>query len=130
MGPVYGFQWRHFGAEYKDMYADYAGNYNNYGKNLAKITDECVAEDLRNIFDNVEQEVYLDEGHLNDYGNFLVAEKFFNLHSSYFISNINNVTIHDKNIDENIVFTLSFQELISYYKTPNFIKQIIVNMLS
>jgi len=23
LGPVYGFQWRHFGAEYKDMYADY-----------------------------------------------------------------------------------------------------------
>ncbi|XP_014669527.1 PREDICTED: thymidylate synthase-like [Priapulus caudatus] len=25
LGPVYGFQWRHFGAEYKDMYADYSG---------------------------------------------------------------------------------------------------------
>ena len=25
LGPVYGFQWRHFGAKYKDMHADYAG---------------------------------------------------------------------------------------------------------
>ena len=25
LGPVYGFQWRHFGAEYKDMRADYSG---------------------------------------------------------------------------------------------------------
>ena len=25
LGPVYGFQWRHFGAEYKDMHADYDG---------------------------------------------------------------------------------------------------------
>ena len=25
LGPVYGFQWRHFGAEYKGMHADYAG---------------------------------------------------------------------------------------------------------
>ncbi len=25
MGPVYGFQWRHFGAEYTDMHADYSG---------------------------------------------------------------------------------------------------------
>ncbi|XP_064634302.1 thymidylate synthase-like [Lineus longissimus] len=25
LGPVYGFQWRHFGAEYEDMYTDYTG---------------------------------------------------------------------------------------------------------
>ncbi|CAI7773261.1 unnamed protein product [Closterium sp. NIES-53] len=25
LGPVYGFQWRHFGARYKDMHADYSG---------------------------------------------------------------------------------------------------------
>ncbi|GAX85767.1 hypothetical protein CEUSTIGMA_g13182.t1 [Chlamydomonas eustigma] len=25
LGPVYGFQWRHFGAEYQDMHTDYTG---------------------------------------------------------------------------------------------------------
>ena len=25
LGPVYGWQWRHFGAEYKDMHTDYSG---------------------------------------------------------------------------------------------------------
>ena len=25
LGPVYGFQWRHFGAEYTDMHDDYTG---------------------------------------------------------------------------------------------------------
>ena len=25
MGPVYGFQWRHFGAEYENMHSNYEG---------------------------------------------------------------------------------------------------------
>lgn len=25
LGPVYGFQWRHSGAEYENMHADYTG---------------------------------------------------------------------------------------------------------
>ena len=25
LGPIYGFQWRHFGAKYKDMHTDYTG---------------------------------------------------------------------------------------------------------
>lgn len=25
LGPIYGFQWRHFGAEYIDMHTDYTG---------------------------------------------------------------------------------------------------------
>ena len=34
LGPVYGFQWRHFGAEYIDMHADYTGEYTYiYSKN-------------------------------------------------------------------------------------------------
>ena len=28
LGPVYGFQWRHFGAEYQDMHSDYSGQGN------------------------------------------------------------------------------------------------------
>lgn len=32
LGPVYGFQWRHFGANYTNMHADYTGqgNFINY----------------------------------------------------------------------------------------------------
>ena len=30
LGPVYGFQWRHFGAKYVDMHTDYTGMYRTY----------------------------------------------------------------------------------------------------
>merc|ERR1711972_1299445 len=35
LGPVYGFQWRHFGAEYTNMHADYSGK----GVDLAQVID-------------------------------------------------------------------------------------------
>lgn len=32
LGPIYGFQWRHFGAEYKDMHTDYTGQGTSFYK--------------------------------------------------------------------------------------------------
>jgi len=37
LGPVYGFQWRHFGAEYKDMHADYTGEGVDQLKNVISL---------------------------------------------------------------------------------------------
>lgn len=34
LGPVYGFQWRHFGAEYVDCHTDYTGKGVDQLKNL------------------------------------------------------------------------------------------------
>ena len=49
LGPVYGFQWRHFGAEYTDMHADYTGK----GVDQLKACVETIIrnpEDRRIIF--------------------------------------------------------------------------------
>lgn len=46
LGPVYGFQWRHFGAEYTDMHADYAGKgVDQVGPGMrgGARTDACIA---------------------------------------------------------------------------------------
>uniref|UniRef100_A0A1B6IA65 Thymidylate synthase n=1 Tax=Homalodisca liturata TaxID=320908 RepID=A0A1B6IA65_9HEMI len=47
LGPVYGFQWRHYGAEYKDMFTDYKGKGVDQ---LAKVIETLrVAPDDRRI---------------------------------------------------------------------------------
>ena len=38
LGPVYGFQWRHFGATYTDMHADYSG------QGVDQLAQVCTAE--------------------------------------------------------------------------------------
>lgn len=37
LGPVYGFQWRHFGAEYVDMHQDYSGKGVDQGGSSSEI---------------------------------------------------------------------------------------------
>ena len=37
LGPVYGFQWRHFGALYRDMHADYSG------QGVDQLAEVCVS---------------------------------------------------------------------------------------
>ena len=41
LGPVYGFQWRHFGAEYVDTKADYSGIWDKFLKKSLKLQFVC-----------------------------------------------------------------------------------------
>lgn len=50
LGPVYGFQWRHFGAEYVDMHADYKG------KGIDQLA-EVLARFRQISFSNIEHRV-------------------------------------------------------------------------
>lgn len=48
LGPVYGFQWRHFGAKYTDMHADYSGQgFDQLADVIEKL--RCKPEDRRII---------------------------------------------------------------------------------
>lgn len=42
LGPVYGFQWRHFGAEYKSMNDDYTGQGKQRIKYMIKLKFLCL----------------------------------------------------------------------------------------
>ena len=46
--------------------------------NLNDLNKICVGTaDLRNVFDNISDSIYFDEGHVSDFGNELIAQKIF-----------------------------------------------------
>lgn len=46
LGPVYGFQWRHFGASYSDMHTDYSGQGIDQLKQVTRHLPSGTARDL------------------------------------------------------------------------------------
>ena len=54
--------------------------YPEYIQQLPEIREHCTqAEDMRELFDNVYEAVYYDEGHVGSLGNSIVAKKFYEL---------------------------------------------------
>lgn len=47
LGPIYGFQWRHFGAEYTDMHADYTGQGTSTDSRFLASESETTGETIR-----------------------------------------------------------------------------------
>lgn len=55
-------------------------SYENYATTLQSLNDTCTkTADLRNIFDNIEGPLYMDQAHVSDNGNRIVAEEFFKI---------------------------------------------------
>jgi hypothetical protein len=51
-----------------------------YANNLVQIDNSCTkTADLRNIFDEINEPLYLDSVHLGDYGNKIVSDKIYEL---------------------------------------------------
>ena len=95
--------------------------YDDYTSELLNIDKKCMTKNLRGVFDDIEKEVYWDEGHLNDFGNYLIAKKFYELYNLDFISNISKdgtQLISENSFAMDFDIPLSFQEIVSYYKTP------------
>ena len=100
--------------------------YDEYEDNLSILPEQCLGENFRGVFDNIKSEVYWDEGHLNDYGNNLIAEKLFELYvQDADLQNFQNISIGIEN--EQIIddIPITIQDMLSNYKTPNFIKNTI-----
>ena len=84
---------------------------------------------LRNIFDDYNEGIYWDQGHISDKGNFIVAKSIFN----YILPNIDYSNIKSNNINfENSIneenklkSEFSILEILSNYKTPLMINSIL-----
>lgn len=59
---------------------DYVKGYEIFANELNDLSNYCLGtEDLRNIFDGIDDTVYYDQNHIGDKYNQMVAEKIFNL---------------------------------------------------
>ena len=91
-------------------YLDFNSKYNECFKHTEGNVPDALEDtwdvetyDLRGIFDDVSGPVYFDQGHMLHSGNFILAEKFFNLSM--------------KKIDSSYITDYKFTEIISKYNS-------------
>ena len=102
--------------------------YKEYENKLGELPDKCPNISFRNVFNEITEEVYWDEGHLNDYGNYIIAKEFFEIFVKDFTSSNENKPSFE--MDEKIDIPITMDEILSNYKTPNFIKEKIFNLFT
>lgn len=106
--------------------------YPTYVKQLEELAVQCsVTEDLRDIFDNVQEPLFFDQGHVGSKGNKIIAENMYRI-SLPLVAIAAEDTNFSKTPSENINSQLlsndinkfleksytNLREIISHYKTP------------
>ena len=61
------------------IHSEVINTINGMGDALSEIKSCNKTQDLRNVFENTNEQVYIDRGHLSDFGNDIIADQLFNL---------------------------------------------------
>jgi len=61
------------------IHSEVINTINGMGDALSEIKSCNKTLDLRNVFENINEQVYVDRGHLSDFGNKIIADQLFNL---------------------------------------------------
>ena len=64
---------------------------NGMGDSLKKLQSCDRTKDLRHVFENIDSQVYIDRGHLSDFGNQIIADELFELSSPIVLDDLKNM---------------------------------------
>tara|TARA_Y100000996_G_scaffold408679_1_gene388153 strand:+ start:214 stop:1752 length:1539 start_codon:yes stop_codon:yes gene_type:complete len=99
--------------------------YDIYAKNLQNLNACSMNIDLRNIFDDQISQIYWDQGHVSDKGNYLVASAL----KEKIISKLPEITpksVNSQIIEKNNEIPIQMKYLLSNYKTPLMVQNLFI----
>ena len=74
------------------IHSEVINTINGMGDVLSKIKSCDKTQDLRNVFENINEQVYVDRGHLSDFGNEIIADQLFNLSLPIVLDDLQNLS--------------------------------------
>ena len=74
------------------IHSEVINTINGMGDALSEIKSCSKTQDLRNVFENINEQVYVDRGHLSDFGNEIIADQLFNLSLPIVLDDLQNLS--------------------------------------
>ena len=74
------------------IHSEVINTINGMGDALSEIKSCSKTQDLRNVFENINEQVYVDRGHLSDFGNEIIADQLFNLSLPAVLDDLQNLS--------------------------------------